>query len=162
MDRAAVRRAWNIPAEAPVALFCAKLQPWKRPQDPLLAFAKAKLPQAYLVYAGEGPLRPRLESQARDFGVADRVKFLGFVNQSGLPSVYKASDLMILPSEREPFGVVVNEAMLCGCPVAASDRVGAGYDLITPGQNGFIFKSLEGTSRLNRPHEQTLTESVAN
>jgi glycosyltransferase involved in cell wall biosynthesis len=46
---------------------------------------------------------------------------------------------MVLPSEYEPFGVVVNEAMLCGCPVVVSDRVGAGYDLVSPGENGFVF-----------------------
>jgi glycosyltransferase involved in cell wall biosynthesis len=46
---------------------------------------------------------------------------------------------MVSPSEYEPFGVLVNEAMLCGCPVMVSDRVGAGYDLITSGQNGFVF-----------------------
>jgi glycosyltransferase involved in cell wall biosynthesis len=46
---------------------------------------------------------------------------------------------MVLPSEYEPFGLVVNEAMLCGCPVAVSDRVGSGDDLVSPGQNGFVF-----------------------
>jgi len=71
--------------------------------------------------------------------VAERVRFLGFANQSQLPAVYRASDLLVLPSEYEPFGVVVNEAMLCGCAVAVSDRVGAGYDLVRPGETGFIF-----------------------
>jgi len=53
--------------------------------------------------------------------------------------VYKASDLMVLPSEYEPFAVVVNEASCCGCPVAASDRVGATTDLITPVNPDFVF-----------------------
>jgi glycosyltransferase involved in cell wall biosynthesis len=46
---------------------------------------------------------------------------------------------MVLPSEYEPFAVVVNEAMLCGCPVAASDRVGAARDLIAHGRTGFVY-----------------------
>ena len=46
---------------------------------------------------------------------------------------------MVLPSEYEPFGVVVNEASCCGCPVAASDRVGAAADLIAPVNPDFIF-----------------------
>jgi glycosyltransferase involved in cell wall biosynthesis len=60
------------------------------------------------------------------------VRFLGFVNQSQMPSIYTASDLLVLPSEYDAFGVVVNEAMLCGCPVSVSDRVGAGRDLVAP------------------------------
>ncbi len=45
----------------------------------------------------------------------------------------------MLPSESEPFGVVVNEAMLCGCAVVVSDRVGAGFDLVREGETGFVF-----------------------
>ena len=63
----------------------------------------------------------------------------GFVNQSGLPEVYCASDVLVLPSEYEAFGLVVNEAMLCGCPVTVSDRVGARLDLVFDGKTGFIF-----------------------
>jgi len=139
VDRAAVRREWSVPECAPTVLFCAKLQPWKRPQDLLRAFARASVPDAYLVYAGEGPMRPELQAEAANLGVAERVRFLGFANQSQLPAVYRASDLLVLPSEYEPFGVVVNEAMLCGCAVAVSDRVGAGHDLVRPGETGFIF-----------------------
>jgi len=139
IDRAAVRRQWRVPECAPAVLFCAKLQPWKRPQDVLRAFARANVPDAYLVYAGEGPMRPELQAEAATLGVAERVRFLGFANQSQLPAVYRASDLLVLPSEYEPFGVVVNEAMLCGCAVAVSDRVGAGHDLVRPGETGFIF-----------------------
>ncbi len=139
VDRAAVRAEWQIPEDAPVVLFCAKLQPWKRPLDVLYAFRRAELPAAWLVFAGEGPLRPRLEAEARTLGLADRVRFLGFVNQSRLPAIYRASDLSVLPSEYEPFGVVVNEAMLCGCPTAVSDCVGARFDLVRPGETGFVF-----------------------
>jgi glycosyltransferase involved in cell wall biosynthesis len=115
-----------------VILFCAKLQPWKRPLDLLRAFAKAKLSSALLVFAGEGPLRSQLESEAAALDVASRVRFLGFVNQTQLPAVYTSSDLMVLPSEYEPFAVVVNESMCCGCPVVATDHVGAGGDLVAP------------------------------
>ena len=139
VDRAAVRRAWQIPEDAPVVLFCAKLQPWKRPQDVLRAFAKGGVAGAQLVFAGDGPLRKELEAEAQELGLADNVRFLGFVNQSRLPEVYRAADLFVLSSEFEPFGVVVNEAMLCGCAVAVSDRVGAASSLVQPGENGFVF-----------------------
>ncbi|MGC2231216.1 MAG: glycosyltransferase family 4 protein, partial [Candidatus Acidiferrum sp.] len=73
-------------------------------------------------------------------GIAKRVRFLGFVNQSELPAIYTSADLMVLPSEYEPFAVVVNEAMCCGCPVAASDHVGAARDLVVPVEREFVFR----------------------
>jgi glycosyltransferase involved in cell wall biosynthesis len=139
-DRPAIRARWGVPEFATVIVFSGKLQPWKRPGDLLLSFAKARVDSAYLIYAGDGPLRTELEGLAGQLGVAERVRFLGFVNQSLLPGIYSASDLLVLPSEYEPFGVVVNEAMLCGCPVVVSDRVGAGADLVWPGDNGLIVR----------------------
>jgi glycosyltransferase involved in cell wall biosynthesis len=139
VDKAAIRRSWNVNSKDLVILFCAKLQPWKRPQDLLQAFALAAVPNACLVFAGEGPLRSVLEAEAQALGLAARVRFLGFANQSQLPSIYSASDLMVLPSEYEPFAVVVNEAYCCGCPVIVSDRVGAGEDLVKPVNWSFIY-----------------------
>jgi glycosyltransferase involved in cell wall biosynthesis len=140
VDRSGVRASWGAPTSDAVVLFCAKLQPWKRPGDLLRAFAEANLSDALLVIAGEGPLRSELESQAAALGMASRVRFLGFVNQSKLPAVYTSADLMVLPSEYEPFAVVVNEAMCCGCPVAASDHVGAARDLVAPVRKEFVFR----------------------
>jgi glycosyltransferase involved in cell wall biosynthesis len=139
VDRSKIRTQWDIPESALVVLFCAKFQSWKRPQDVLRAFANANVNDSYLVFAGEGALRAELETEARELDIIEQVKFLGFMNQSQLPSVYRAADLFILPSEYEPFGVVVNEAMLCGCPVVVSDHVGAGYDLVQDGKTGFIY-----------------------
>ena len=139
VDRKAVRDSWGVADGDFVVLFCAKLQPWKRPLDLLRAFARADLPGAVLVFAGEGPLREQVEAEAAELGVSNRIKLLGFVNQSRLPAVYTAADLLVLPSEYEAFGVVVNEAMLCGCVVAASANVGAARDLIAPGKTGYLF-----------------------
>src|SRR2546423_2250373 len=139
VDRAAVRSSWGAGPDDIVVLVCAKLQPWKRPADLLHAFAKANIANARLIFAGDGPLRPALEAEAVSLGIAERVRFLGFVNQSGLPPVYTGSDLLVLPSEYEPFAVVVNEAMCCGCMAAVSDRVGAGPELVAPVRRDFIF-----------------------
>lgn len=139
VDRRAVRRYWGIPEEAVVIVFCAKLQPWKRPDDALQAFAMADVPDAYLVFAGDGPMRANLESDAQSLGIADRVHFLGFVNQSGLPSVYRSADLFVLTSEYDPCPAVVCEAMLCGCPVILSDEIRGRFDLVKSGDTGFIF-----------------------
>jgi len=141
VDRVGVRARWGVPPDAVVVLFSAKLQPWKRPSDLLHAFAKVPDCNLYLVFAGEGSLRSALESDAESLGIAKKVRFLGFVNQSRLPEVYAASDILVLPSEYEPFGVVVNEAMLCGCCVVVSDRVGARFDLVREGETGFVFRA---------------------
>jgi glycosyltransferase involved in cell wall biosynthesis len=139
VDRNATREAWKIPADATAVLFCAKLQRWKGPLELLEAFARADISNSYLVFAGDGPERSNLERRTSDLGLTERVRFLGFLNQSQLPAAYCASDVFVLPSLFEPFGLVVNEAMLCGLPVAVSDRVGARFDLVRPGENGYVF-----------------------
>jgi len=140
VDRESIRASWGAAKSDVVTLFCAKLQPWKRPHDLLEAFSKATRSDALLVFAGEGPLRTSLELEAVKLGIADRVRFLGFVNQTQLPAIYTAADLMVLPSVYDAFGVVVNEAMLCGCAVVASDHVGAARDLIAHGHTGFVYQ----------------------
>ena len=144
VNRTAIRESWGASADDMIVLFCAKLQPWKHPLDLLRAFATAELPRALLIFAGEGPLRSTLESEAAALGLAKRVRFLGFANQMQLPSIYTAADVLVLPSEYDAFGVVINEAMLCGCPVIASDRVGAGRDLIQDGRTGFVYPCGDG------------------
>ena len=138
-NRSEVRKRWGVPEQAVVIVFSAKLQPWKRPTDLLRAFARIPAANAYLIFVGDGPLRRDLESEARLLGVADRARFLGFVNQSGLPETYSAANILVLPSEYEPFGVVVNEAMLCGCCAVVTDRVGARFDLVREGETGFVY-----------------------
>jgi glycosyltransferase involved in cell wall biosynthesis len=138
-DRAAVRAAWGVPADAPVVFYCAKLQHWKRPLDLLRAFAKAVVAGAYLVYAGDGPQRGELETEARALGISDRVRVLGFVNLSQLPGFYLAADLFVLPSAYDPCPLVVLEAMWTDLPVVLSDAVLGRLDMINPGKSGYIY-----------------------
>jgi len=139
VNRDAERRKLGIRDDETAVLFCAKLQPWKRPMDLLHAFVAAHIAKSKLIFAGDGPQRADLEAETIRLGIADRVKFLGFVNQSSLPALYKLVDLMVLPSSYEPFAMVVNEAMWCGCPVMASNQVGAARDLIMPIAPEFVF-----------------------
>lgn len=159
IDRAAARQDLQIPDGHSVVLFCAKLQPWKRPQDILRAFARANVPASVLIMAGEGPMRSQLETEARDLRVAHRVRFLGFTNQSRLPKLYCAADLMVLPSEYDPCPAVVCEAMLCGCPVILSDRIRGRLELVRPGETGFVYPCGD-TSALAAILETVLVDSI--
>lgn len=139
LDRAAVRTGWNIPADAPVILYCAKLQPWKRPLDLLEAFSKANLPGVYLVFAGEGPQRAEVEARVHALRLGERVRVLGFVNASQLPGFYRAADLFVLPSAYDPCPLVVPEAMFSGLPVILSDAVLGRLEMIDSGKSGYLY-----------------------
>ena len=158
VDQKAVRADSGCRRRSLGRIVAAKLQPWKRPLDLLRAFAQAESVDALLVYAGDGAQRQELEREAAALGVTRRVRFLGFLNQSQFPPVYTSADLMVLPSEYEPFGVVVNEASCCGCPVAASDHVGAARDLIAPVDLGLSL-SLRGCSVTLDSFGRTLPQS---
>ncbi|OGI19114.1 MAG: hypothetical protein A3B68_07950 [Candidatus Melainabacteria bacterium RIFCSPHIGHO2_02_FULL_34_12] len=134
-----LRNKYHIPTNIPVILFCGKLISVKRPMDLLLAYEKASnLYESALIFAGDGILKNKIE----DYVSKNKIKnvyFLGFKNQSELPEIYAMSDLLVLPSVHEPWGLVVNEAMCFGLPIIVSDKVGAGGDLVREGINSFIY-----------------------
>ena len=137
-----------------VILFASKMQPHKRAADLLEAYARLSPdgvaePAAYLVFAGDGEERASLERRARELKW-DSIQFIGFRNQSELPAMYDLCDLFVLPSEHEPWGLVVNEAMNAGKPVIVSDRVGAGPDLIEDGVNGFVYRTRDVAALADR------------
>ena len=134
-----IRNAWQIPMNAKVVVFCGKFIPRKRPEDLIRAFAKANIENSYLIMVGDGPLAEDLNGKVRELGIEDQVRFLGFVKYSKLPEVYVSSDILVHPAEWEPYGLPVNEAMVCGIPVIVSDRVGAGIDLVKEGVTGYRY-----------------------
>jgi glycosyltransferase involved in cell wall biosynthesis len=80
------------------------------------------------------------EQELRAFCAAhslDNVVFTGFINQSELPTLYGSSDIFVLPSEHEPWGLAVNEAMCAGLPIVVSREVGCVADLVQDGINGY-------------------------
>jgi glycosyltransferase involved in cell wall biosynthesis len=76
-----------------------------------------------------------------ELGVQDEVSFSGFINQSELPRVCAASDLFVLPSEQEPWGLIVNEVMCAGLPVVVAEEVGCVPDLVHDGRNGLLVRA---------------------
>jgi glycosyltransferase involved in cell wall biosynthesis len=133
------RGALGVHDDAPVILYSGKLITLKQPEMLLRAFAAVrKRRPCHLVYVGDGVLREAIERRVAQFGIPD-VHIAGFVNQSLLPEIYACGDIFVLPSLHEPWGLVVNEAMACGLPVIASDRVGSALDLVDDGMNGYVF-----------------------
>ena len=96
------------------------------------------MPDAQLMVVGDGPEGQSLRELATRLGAEDHIHFLGFHQRDELVELYTCADAFCLPSRHEPWGVVVNEAAACGLPLVVSDRVGAGRDLVTAGENGRV------------------------
>jgi glycosyltransferase involved in cell wall biosynthesis len=142
--RREVRGALGIPEDAFIVTFCGKLSARKRPLDVVAAAWAAHregLP-VWAVLVGEGAERQAIEEFIGRHGVPN-VRLTGFVNQSSLPRYFAASDALALPSEREPYGLVVGEAGALGCPAIVSDRVGCvgpgPDDAARPGVNALVY-----------------------
>ena len=123
-----IRNELGIDSKAMVFLFAGKLEPKKQPIELAEAFESIKA-QAHLVYVGSGVLETQLKKR---FDNNPRIHFVGFQNQSKMPIWYRVANVFCLPSRGpgETWGLAVNEAMVCGCQVIASDRVGCAEDLI--------------------------------
>lgn len=132
------RAELGIPENSRVILYCGRLSLEKNPSDLLDAYRRISLPDTSLIFVGDGKLKQSLEQQAARHNL-DSVYFFGFKDRKELPKYYAISDVLVLPSHRETWGMVVNEAMCFGLPVIVSDQVGAGVDLVRYGYNGFSF-----------------------
>jgi glycosyltransferase involved in cell wall biosynthesis len=138
-QRVEVRKRYKIALGRPAVLYAAKFTQRKRPGDILkvarLLKSDSNRPFT-VVMAGSGELEPELRSFCADHGL-DNVVFTGFINQSELPALYGAVDIFVLPSENEPWGLAVNEAMCAGLPIVVSREVGCVPDLVRDGVNGY-------------------------
>ncbi|HEY2627793.1 MAG TPA: glycosyltransferase [Usitatibacter sp.] len=157
-DRATVRRRFGIADDEVVVLFASKLTPRKRAADLLRAAAllQSRGHRATVLLVGSGESKAELEALASELGLA-RAIFAGFVNQSSLPGILGAVDAFVLPSESEPWGLIVNEAMCAGLPVIVTDQVGAAGDLVTP-RNGFVY-GVGGIEALAKALEALVTDA---
>jgi 1,2-diacylglycerol 3-alpha-glucosyltransferase len=92
-----------------------------------------------LVLVGDGPALPELRAMAAKSEHRDEVHFPGLKTAQELPAYYAFAGCFVLPSTREPWGLVVNEAMASSLPVLVSSRCGSAEDLVEEGRNGFTF-----------------------
>ncbi|WP_083678509.1 glycosyltransferase [Nocardiopsis sp. CNR-923] len=117
-------------------LFVGRLDEEKRIDD--LIRAVARVPDVQLALVGKGSRRRRLEELAVAEGVADRVRFLGFVAHADLPDVYRCADVFTIASIAELQSIATLEAMASGLPVVAADAMALPH-LVEVGCNGYLF-----------------------
>jgi glycosyltransferase involved in cell wall biosynthesis len=124
-SRSELLSRWNLDGHKPVILFCGKLSPRKRPLD-LCAAVKALEHDVNVLFVGDGVMADEIRARLS----AGTGAITGFVHQSELPAYYHAADIIVLPSEVENWGLVINEAMAAGVLPVVSDHVGAAPDLV--------------------------------
>ena len=145
-----MRTALGIPADAVVLITVSRLIKWKNTDMLLRAFSRCAPDRAYLIVAGDGAERQRLESLARHVGVASRVRFAGHVANPA--PYYAAADLFALPSQIESFGIVYGEAMLMGLPCIGLRNspptvLSSAEDVLVHGTTGFCVDDEEDLVR---------------
>jgi glycosyltransferase involved in cell wall biosynthesis len=135
-----LRTKMGIDTRQPVILFAGRLVDFKRPLDLVdAAELLARRDRAIeLLIAGSGPLENEIRDRAQKSNIS--AHFLGFQNQSAMPAIYAAADILVLPSTAaETWGLVANEALACGRPIVVSDTTGCAPDLASDGSCGRIY-----------------------
>lgn len=133
----------GIPSHAPIAGIFGRLVAWKGQSVFLNAIARSKTPELHGLIVGgtqlndaAGPeYEKSLRQAATELNIADRIHFLGF--RSDTSELMFACDVVCHASGREPFGLVIAEAMMCGKPVIASDVSGPRESVVS-GETGYL------------------------
>lgn len=130
-----LRKEYNILESDKVILYVGKLE-YKKGIDLLINVVKEINEVSYkLIIVGDGQLKEVVQNN-----LGDNIIYVGLVNQSEMPLYYKLADVLVLPSRGpgETWGLVINEAMVNGLAIIASDKVGSAIDLVNG--NGYIFR----------------------
>ncbi len=140
-------RATLAPGGEKILMHISNFRPVKRVEDVVRIFARVRAEgEARLVMVGDGPDRPRAQALADSLGVANDVIFLG--KHTPVEELLACSDLFLLPSESESFGLAALEAMACGSPVIATAVAGL-PEVVEDGETGFLHPlgDVEGMAR---------------
>ncbi|WP_342551676.1 N-acetyl-alpha-D-glucosaminyl L-malate synthase BshA [Paenibacillus sp. FSL R7-0652] len=134
-DAVSLRRDIAAPHEK-ILMHISNFRPVKRTQDVVEVFRQVqeKVP-AKLLFVGEGPDLPKIQCKIKELGLDDKVHFLG--RQDDIAQVISMADILMLPSEKESFGLVALEAMACGVPTIGSEAGGI-PELVIHGKTGFL------------------------
>ena len=130
-------RSSLAPNGEPLLVHVSTFRPVKRPIDcvEILARVIQSGIKTRLVMVGDGGERDKVEDRARHLGVFDKCVFVG--QQPNIVDYLSAADVLLLPSEKESFGLAALEAMACEVPVVAS-RVGGIPEVVDDGETGFL------------------------
>jgi L-malate glycosyltransferase len=136
VDSEHLKRDYGILPDEKVIIHVSNFRAVKRVQDVVQAFNKISLQiKSKLLLVGDGPEMTVICQLVKELGLKDKVLFLG--KQDSLEELYSMSDLMLLLSQKESFGLVALEAMACGVPCIGTD-VGGIPEVIEDGYNGFV------------------------
>ena len=134
------RRKFHLRDDRQYLLYSGRLVPKKRVDLLIDAFAAVAgdRPNWDLLVAGDGLLREQLPERIPN-SIQPRVFWLGFLQQEECVAAYHAAAALVLPSDQEPWALVVQEALAAGLPVIASDAVGAAREMVDDRVNGRVF-----------------------
>jgi glycosyltransferase involved in cell wall biosynthesis len=137
LDRREIRARLGIRVDDVLLVGVGKLTPRKRALDIVSAMADLR-PCPHLVWVGSGSTENELRAHAARLGLSNQVHLTGFMPSPEAWKTLGAADLFVCPSENEPWGLVINEAVAAGLPVLVSDQCGAAEDLVVAGRTGDI------------------------
>jgi 1,2-diacylglycerol 3-alpha-glucosyltransferase len=142
VDGSAMRERLGIGDGDRMVLYLGRISTEKKIEVMLRAAKsiRARRKDVSFVIGGTGPALEHYHHMAKRLGILDSVKFLGFVGDKSLPSLYAASDALCIPSTFETQGIVSLEAMACGKPVVAADYL-ALHEIVENGRNGERFQA---------------------
>ncbi len=137
-DKVTAGAHWNL-SDAPRFLYVGRLDAEKRIDQIIRAFAKAhSTGDMQLVIAGRGVQSDSLKELAASLGIEKYVRFLGYISDEDLSTVYKTADCFVIASTAELQSIVTMEAMATGLPVIGAQAI-ALPELVHNGENGFLF-----------------------
>jgi glycosyltransferase involved in cell wall biosynthesis len=140
-DEALVRDL-GLPAERVVVVHTSNLQAVKRPMDFLASAERTTRVDSRLVYVviGDGPLREALVAGSRARGLADRFRFVRWIDHDRMPAFLSLADMVVMMSDQETQALVYLESQAAGRVLLASDVPGA-REVIVEGETGVLFRT---------------------
>jgi glycosyltransferase involved in cell wall biosynthesis len=132
-------RAHDIRPQDLVVAHLSNLGPLKRPMDVIESAARVLAARRDVIYliVGDGPYRGPMEARCRALGIAERVRFVGWVDHADVPAYLRLTDIVVMPSEREALPLVDLETQASGRVLVASD-IPATRELVADGETGLI------------------------
>ena len=147
-----LRSHYGLPTDSFLILYCGRLSQEKGTVELMKAFEMVQHPKKALMFVGDGRLLKWMQDYTSQHELKS-VYFMGFRDRTEIGKFYTMADLLILPSQRETWGIVVSEALSFSLPVIVSDQVGAGIDLVHHNENGFVFPAGDVNAMADRIFE---------